>query len=120
MGQLLTSPSGGQSEVIETLHYQGALTAGIQLFRICDLVSKRWGGDENREQSDPVWEADTLTVLGQLQVLGYVVGHDDQSGAVVDLTGSPGQTTRVVLTGAGRAYARHPRPRARYLGKAAN
>lgn len=120
MGLLLTSPSGGQSEVIETLHYQGALSAGIKLFRIGDLVSKRWGGDEDREQSDATWEADTLTVLGQLQVLGYVVGHNDQTGAVVDLTATPGPTTRVVLTGAGRAYARHPRPRPRDLGKAVN
>ena len=112
MGLLLETPSGGQSEVIETLHYEGALTSGVALHRIGTMVSHRWHGDETREGSDPTFEADTLTVLCALQGLGYVVGHSDTTGDVVDLTaGTPDPTTRVVLTGSGRAFARHPRPR---------
>lgn len=111
--RLINSPSGGQSEVLETLHFQGALTSGVMLFRIGDMVSKRYHGDENRMGSDPQWETDTLTVLGQLQSLGYVVGRNDRTGAVVDLTASPPGATRVALTGAGRAAARHPRPKPR-------
>lgn len=121
MGQLLNTDSGGQSEVIETLHFQGAITNGIQLFRIGDLVSKRWGGDENREASDPTFQADTLTVLQQLQGLGYVQAFDAVTGAALDLNTAnlPG-ATRVALTAVGRTYARHPRPRPRYMGKSVN
>lgn len=114
MGQLLNTPSGGQSEVLETLHYQGAISSGIPIYRIGDLVSKRYGGDENRMGSDPTFEADTLTVLGQLQGLGYVVGYD-VNGNTVDLTASPATTTRVTLTGAGRVQGRAPRPRPRRM-----
>jgi hypothetical protein len=113
MGALLTTASTGQSEVIETLHFHGALTGGVALYRIGALVSHRWHGDEDRVGDDPVWEADTLTVLKALQGLGYVVANDGD-GSTVDLTaGTPPGGTHVVLTGSGRAYARHPRPRPR-------
>jgi hypothetical protein len=113
MGALLTTPSTGQSEVLETLHYQGAIASGIVLARIGTMVSHRYHGDEDRQSDDPAWQADTLTVLGALQGLGYVVAHDP-SGNAVDLTaGTPPGSTRICLTGAGRAYARHPRPRPR-------
>lgn len=114
--RLTASPSGGQSEVLETLHYQGALTSGVQLFRLGPMVSNRYTADEDREGSDPQLEADVVTVLASLQTAGYVVGQNDQTGVVVDLTvGTPPGTTRVVLTGAGRAQARHARPRPRSL-----
>lgn len=116
MGALLTTPSGGQSEVLETLHYQGALASGVQVFRLGPMVSHRWMGDEDTEGSDPTFEADIVTVLAALQTAGFVVGHNDQTGGVVDLTaGTPAGTTRVVLTPAGRADARHARPRARRI-----
>lgn len=110
--RLINSPSGGQSEVLETLHYQGAIHSGIQLSRLGPMVSHRYGGDEDREGSDAQWETDILTVVGQLQGLGYVVGQD-ANGNNADLTASPPSTTRVALTGAGRAQGRHPRPRPR-------
>jgi hypothetical protein len=111
MGVLLNTPSGGQSEVLETLHYEGAIGAGIPIYRLGPMVSHRWGGDEDREGSDPTFEADIITVLGELQTAGYVTGHNGVSGNVVDLTAAPPPTTYVVLTGGGRADARHPRPR---------
>lgn len=111
MNRLVNSPSSGLSEVLETLHYQGALTSGVQIFRLGPMVSHRWKADENREGSDPQFEADILTVLAALATAGYIVGHNDKTGAVVDLTASPASTTRVVLTGAGRVQARAPRPR---------
>ena len=110
--RLTDSPSGGQSEVLETLHYQGAIRSGLPLYRIGPMVSNRWHGEEDREGSDTQWEADITTVLGQLQGAGYVAGHDD-SGNSVDLTGSPPGTTFVALTGSGRVAARHPRPHPR-------
>ena len=114
MGLLLTTPSAGKSEVLETLHYKGAIAGGIPIYRIGDMVSKRYGGDENREGSDLVFEADIITVLGQLQTAGYVTGHD-VNGAVVNLTAAPPKTAFVVLTGAGRTAARAPRPRPRRM-----
>lgn len=112
MGALLQTPSNGKSEVLETLHYQGAASTGIQLFRIGPMVAARWHGDEDREGSDPTWEADVLTVLGELQTAGYVTGFKDSDGSPVDLTsGTPAGTTRVHLTGLGRQQGRHPRPR---------
>lgn len=114
--RLTASPSGGQSEVLECLHYQGALTSGVQFGRLGPMVSNRYTGDEDREGSDPQWEADIVTVVASLQAAGYVVGHNDLTGAVVDLSvGIPPASTRVVLTGAGRAQARHARPRPRSL-----
>ncbi len=113
MGRLINSPSGGLSEVLETLHYEGALTSGVMIVRLGPMVSHRWGADEDREGSDPQFEADILTVLSTLQTDGYVTGFADQTGAVVDLTASPGPTTRVVLTAAGRVQGRAPRPRPR-------
>jgi hypothetical protein len=111
MGSLLDTPSGGQSEVLETLHYEGAISAGVQVFRVGPMVSHRWMGDEDTEGSDPTFEADTLTVLAALQTAGFVVAHADATGIVVDLTAAPPETTRVRLTGLGRATARAPRPR---------
>lgn len=111
MGILLDSPSVGQSEVLETLRYQGALSSGVAIFRIGPMVAHRWVGDEDRQGSDPVLEADVLTVLGALQTAGLVTAHDELTGASVDLTGSPDASSRVVLTGLGRSTARHPRPR---------
>lgn len=110
--RLTASPSGGQSEVLDTLHYQGAIRSGIPLYRIGPMVSNRWHGDENRQGSDSQWETDIKTVLGQLQGLGYVTGHD-VNGSNVDLTGSPPGTTFVALTGAGRVAGRHPNPNPR-------
>ena len=110
MGELLLTPSQGQSEVLETLHYQGAIGGGVPIYRIGPLVSHRWGGDENREGSDPVFEADILTVLSALQTAGYVTGHD-VNGTVVNLTATPASTTFVKLTGTGRVAGRAPRPR---------
>ena len=111
MGQLLNTPSAGHSEVLETLHWEGAIEGGVQLFRIGPMVSHRWGGDENREGSDATFEADILTVVAALKTAGLVTGHADADGSPVDLAGSPAPTTRVVLTGAGRRAAQHPRPR---------
>lgn len=113
MGALLNTPSSGQSEVLETLHYQGAIASGIPLFRVGPLVSHRWGGREDREQSDSAFEADILTVVAALSDAGFVEGHADADGASVDLTSDPPATTRVVLTGTGRREAQHPRPRPR-------
>ena len=110
--RLTASPSGGQSEVLDTLHYQGAIRGGIPLYRLGTMISHRWHGDQNREGSDPQYEADVVTVLGQLQGLGYVSGHD-VNGANVDLTASPPSTTFVVLTGTGRVAGRHPNPNPR-------
>lgn len=116
MGELLNTPSGGQSEVLETLHYQGAIHAGVMLFRLGPMVSARWMGDEDTEDSDPVFEADLVTVLAALQAADDVVGHNDQTGAVVDLSaGTPAPTTRITLTGQGRLAARHARPRPRRI-----
>lgn len=108
--RLINSPSSGQSEVLETLHYEGALSSGVPVYRIGPMVSHRWGGDENREGSDPQFETDVVTVLQALQGLGYVTAHSN-SGPVDLTAGTPAGTVYVVLTGAGRRAARHPRPR---------
>lgn len=115
MGALLNTPSSGQSEVLETLHYEGAIATGIQIRRLETDLSHRWMADEDREGSDSTFSADLLTVLGTLQGAGYVVGRNETTGAVVDLTASPARTTRVSLTGAGRARSRAPRPRPRRI-----
>lgn len=111
MARLTDSPSQGQSEVLDTLHYFGSHTHGQQVQHIVRNTAARWGGDEGRAGADAQFETDFRTVLSALATAGYVVGRDDVTGASVDLTGSPGPTTRVVLTGVGRATARHPRPR---------
>lgn len=116
MGRLINTPSGGQSEVLETLHYQGAITNGVMLVRVGPMVSHRYRGDEATEGSDAQFEADVLTVLGTLQGLGKVVGRNDQTGATVDLTATPPVSTRIALTGTGRVDARHPRPRPHRIG----
>lgn len=114
MSRLIDTPSAGQSEVLETLHYQAAIGGGIELVKLGPIVAHRWLADEDREGSDPVFEADLLTVLGQLQAATLIVARD-ASGSQIDITsGIPG-TTRVVLTGLGRAQARHPRPRPRRI-----
>jgi hypothetical protein len=109
--RLTSSPSTGNSEVLETLHYEGALTSGVQIFRLGPMVAHRYGGAEDREGADTQFETDILTVLAALQTAGYVVGHADATGTTVDLSSSPPATTRVVLTPAGREVARHPRPK---------
>lgn len=114
MGALLNTPSGGQSEVLETLHYEGAIHGGVPIYRLSGMVSHRWMGDEDRVGDDPTFESDVVTVLGQLQGLGYVIGADVNNNSV-DLTASPPSSTDVILTGPGRAYARHPRPRPRRI-----
>jgi hypothetical protein len=114
MGALLSTASTGQSEVLETLHYQGALSSGLPIYRLGPMVSHRWMGDEDREGSDAGWEADLITVLGALQTAGYVTGHDDL-GNVVNLTAAPPSTTYVKLTAAGRVAGRAPRPRPRRI-----
>lgn len=116
MSRLINTPSSGESEVLETLHFQGAIASGVQIFRLGPMVSHRWKSDEDTEGSDPQFEADILTVLASLATKGYVVGRVDLSGATVDLTsGTPASTTRVVLTGSGRVQGRHPRPRPRRI-----
>lgn len=110
--RLINSPSAGLSEVLETIHFQGAAGTGIPLYRLGTMVSHRYHGDEDREGSDSTWETDTLTVVSALQTAGYVTGHD-VNGASVDLTATPPSTTFVKLTPSGRAYSRAPRPRPR-------
>lgn len=115
MGALLNTPSQGKSEVLETLHYQGAIHAGIALFRVGPMVSNRYGGGETREGSDPVFEADIVTVLHGLATAGQVTGTA-ADGTSVDLTsGTPAGTVRVALTGSGRVAGRAPRPRPRRI-----
>jgi hypothetical protein len=108
---LLDTPSGGQSEVLETLHYEGAIASGVPLYRLGPMVSHRWGGDETRAGSDPDFEADLLTVLNGLEGDGYVVGRDADGNSVELAQGTEATTTRIVLTAAGREAGRHPRPR---------
>lgn len=110
MPRLTDSPSGGKSEVLESIHYYGAFGAGREFFHIVSWVSRRWGGDETRGV-DPTFKGDVATVLGELQTAGWVTANDG-AGNAVDLTaGTPADTARIALTGAGRAAARHPRPR---------
>lgn len=111
MSLLTSTPSSGHSEVLDTLHYYCAHTHGLQLQRLAPLLSGKWGGTDLKSGSDPDFESDVKTIVGALQTAGYIVGRDDATGATVDLTGTPGPTTRVVLTGAGRVESRHPRPR---------
>lgn len=115
MGALLTTPSQGKSEVLETLHYQGAIHSGIAVFRLGPMVSNRYGGDETRDGSDPVFEGDIVTVLQALATAGQVVGAA-ADGTAVDLTaGTPAGTVRVTLTPSGRVAGRAPRPRPRRI-----
>lgn len=114
--RLISTPSSGLSEVLETLHYQGALSSGVQLFRVGPMVSHRWMAGEDRQGSDAQFETDILTVLAALQTAGLVIGRNDTTGGTVDLTsGTPAGTTRIVLTGTGRVAARAPRPRPRRI-----
>ncbi|GAC1522431.1 MAG: hypothetical protein NVS3B1_07800 [Marmoricola sp.] len=113
-GRLTSTPSGGQSEVLETLLHEGGIRSGVQTRRLVIMVSQRYAGDNNRALSDPVFIADAKAVIAQLAVLGYVTGFDPTVGSV-DLTASQPDTAFVALTGTGRAQARHPRPRPRAI-----
>lgn len=115
MSTLASSPSSGQSEVLVTLHqWGGGGRNGMPFHRLGTEVSRFYHGDDDREGSDSTWEANIRTAVSALQTAGYVVGRHPTSGAPVNLTsGTPPPGTLVILTLAGRAYARHPRPRAR-------
>lgn len=102
------------SEVIETLRYQGAIRGGVQVERLSVMVSHRWGGDLTTSEGDAQFLADTKAVLEELAIEGWVEGRDAE-GKAVNLASSQPSTAQVILTGAGRAQARHPRPRPRYL-----
>ncbi len=112
--RLTSTPSGGQSEVLETLRYEGAIRSGLRIDRLSVMVSNRWQGDDDRAGSDPQFLADAKTVIAALATAGFVEGHDG-GGAAVDLTASQPSAAFVSLTGTGRVQARHPRPRPRAL-----
>lgn len=112
--RLTSSPSNGHSEVLETLHFYGALHSGTRVDRLVVLTSNRYQGDNDKAGSDPQFTTDLKTVLAALATAAMVSGHDAAGGAV-DLTASQPDGAFVVLTGAGRVAARHPRPRPRVL-----
>jgi hypothetical protein len=113
--RLIESPSGGKSEVLETLHYEGAIRSGVQVLRLSIMVSRRYGGDEATSTGDPQFLTDTKTVLKELSEAGYVEGFDPVGNAAVNLTAEQPDTADVILTDSGRAQARHPRPKPRRL-----
>lgn len=113
--RLTTSPSGGKSEVLETLHFEGAIRSGVSLRRLAVMVSERYGGDLTTETGDSQFLTDVKTVVKEIAEAGFVTGYDPAAKAVVDLTATQPTTANVILTGSGRATARHPRPRPRYL-----
>jgi ABC-type polar amino acid transport system ATPase subunit len=113
--RLITSLSEGKSEVLETLHYQGALRSGVQLARLAVMVSHRWGGDETTETGDPQFLEDVQSVVQKLAEESLVTGFDPVTGKAVNLASTQPTTANVILTGTGRAAARHPRPKPRYL-----
>lgn len=105
---ILTNPSGGLSEVLAALHNNGR---SILFGRLCVAVSRTFKGDNNGLGADPEFEGEVVTVLGELQTAGYVVGKS-KSGQTVDLTGgTPPYSTVISLTPSGRGAARHPSPR---------
>jgi ABC-type polar amino acid transport system ATPase subunit len=113
--RLITSPSEGKSEVLDTLHQQGALRSGVQLARLAVMVSHRWGGDETTETGDPQFLEDVQTVVQELAEESLVTGFSPGENKAVNLAVTQPATANVILTGSGRAAARHPRPRPRYL-----
>lgn len=113
--RLTASPSGGKGEVLETLHYQGAIKAGVQLNRLAVMVSERYQGDLATEEGDTQFYTDVKTVVRQLSEAGYVTGFNPVGNVAVNLTSEQPGTANVILTGSGRAAARHPRPRPRSL-----
>lgn len=102
MSHLLNTPSTGQSEVLETLHFYGAARRAITVKRLARLVSNRYHGDDSRN-ADSQFETDLITVVNALQGLGYVTAT---VAAVTDT---------VRLTAAGRVAGRHTRPRTRRI-----
>lgn len=100
--RLTSTPSGGQSEVLDTLRDQGANfhRPGITVGRLARLVAEEFHGDD-AQKADATWLADTITVLGLLNGGGYTT-------PAVTLA-----SQRVKLTVAGQVVARHPRPRPR-------
>lgn len=113
--RLTASPSGGKSEVLETLHYQGAIRSGVELSDLAIMVSHRYGGDLTREEGDPQFLTDTKTVVKALAEEGLVTGFSVGENKAVNLAATTPATARVILTGAGRAASRHPRPKPRRL-----
>lgn len=113
--RLTTSPSGGKSEVLETLRFEGAIRSGVQLRRLSTMVSERYGGDQDREGADGQFLEDVQSIIGELASEGDVTGFDPAADEAVDLSSEQPTTANVILTGQGRATARHPRPRPRYL-----
>lgn len=113
--RLTASPSGGKSEVLETLRFEGAIRSGVQLARLAVMVSERWGGDLTTEQGDSQFLTDVKTVVKALATEGFVSGFSPSENKAVDLTAVTPTTANVTLTGTGRAASRHPRPRPRYL-----
>lgn len=113
-GRLTSTPSGGQSEVLDSLRYEGAIHSGLRIDRLSVMVSNRWQGDDDRAGSDPQFLTDVQAVIAALATAGFVHGND-ATGAAVDLTASQPSAAFVSLTGTGRAQARHPRPRPRVL-----
>lgn len=113
--RLTASPSGGKSEVLETLSFQGATHSGVQLERLSVMVSHRYGGDLTTSEGDAQFLTDTKTVVKALSEAGFVTGYDPVKREVVNLSSTQPKTADVILTGAGRAAARHPRPRPRRL-----
>jgi hypothetical protein len=99
--RLISTPSGGQSEVLAVLREQGANASrpGILVSRLARLVAERFHGDGN-QGADATWISDTLDVLATLN------GAGKTSAATL-------VTHRVKLTVAGQVSSRHPRARPR-------
>lgn len=106
MGNLLNSPSDGQSEVLATIKSNGR---EISFARLCERVQWEWGIGSDTAAEFPT----TLsTVLSALQSAGYVDGKTQSQGGSVDLTaGVPAGTTLVFLTQTGLVYSRSLSPR---------
>lgn len=106
---LTDSPSSGQSEVLTELKSRGN---NYPFGQLCDGVGRNWGYDGTTLAAYP---AVVATVLSALQTAGYVSATTENGSSVVDLTsGTPALTARISLTLAGKAYARHPRPRTKF------
>lgn len=105
MGLLTDSPSSGESEVLATLHAEGR---GIPFRRLCERLRFDWGLGDDTKSSFPATVASVLSSLTTADVTGTTAN----GGSPVDLTaGTPADTTRIILTDAGRAAARSLSPR---------
>jgi hypothetical protein len=94
---LTSTPSGGASEVLETLHYFAG-TRPVEVERLVRAVARRYGGAE----LDAGFSGDVLDVLDDLagdDLVTEISGIDDT----------------VAITSTGRVTARAARPRARYI-----